>query len=68
MGYRIGTDIGGTFTDLSISQDDVLIGRFKSPTTPNRLSEGVLSCIQLAANSINMTMENLLSDTDVFFD
>nr|MBT4214542.1 hydantoinase/oxoprolinase family protein [Bacteroidota bacterium] len=66
MGYRIGTDIGGTFTDLSISRDDVLIGRFKSPTTPNRLSEGIISCIQLAANSINMTMENLLSDTDVF--
>ena len=29
MGYRIGTDIGGTFTDLSIAKDNVLIGRFQ---------------------------------------
>ena len=66
MGYRIGTDIGGTFTDLSIARDGELVGRFKSPTTPNRLSDGVLSCVQLAADSINITLESLLDDTEVF--
>ena len=66
MGYRIGTDIGGTFTDLSIARDDVLVGRFKSPSTPGRLSEGVMACVQLAADSLALTVEDLLGDTEVF--
>lgn len=66
MGYRIGTDIGGTFTDLSIAKDNVLIGRFKSPSTPGRLSEGILNCVQLAADSLGVTLETLLSETEVF--
>ena len=66
MGFRIATDIGGTFTDLSIARDDVLVGRFKSPSTPGRLSEGVLSCVQLAAESLSLGVEELLADTEVF--
>ena len=49
MTFRIGTDIGGTFTDLSISKDGHLVGRFKSPTTRDNLSYGVIACIELAA-------------------
>ncbi|MGR8949849.1 MAG: hydantoinase/oxoprolinase N-terminal domain-containing protein, partial [Gammaproteobacteria bacterium] len=41
MSYRIGTDIGGTFTDLTVSKGDTLVGTFKSPTTPGHLYEGV---------------------------
>lgn len=66
MAYRIGTDIGGTFTDLSIARDSVLVGRFKSPTTPGRLSDGVLACVQLAADALALTVEDVLSDTEVF--
>ena len=66
MGFRIGTDIGGTFTDLSIARDDELVGRFKSPSTPGRLSEGVMNCVQLAADSLELTVEALLGDTEVF--
>ena len=66
MGYRIGTDIGGTFTDLSIARNGELVGRFKTPTTPKKLSEGIISCVQLAADSLNITLESLLSDTEVF--
>ncbi len=66
MGYRIGTDIGGTFTDLSIARNGELVGRFKAPTTPKKLSEGIISCVQLAADSLNITLESLLSDTEVF--
>ena len=66
MGFRIGTDIGGTFTDLSIARDDELVGRFKSPSTPGRLSEGVMNCVQLAADSLDLTIEQLLGDTEVF--
>lgn len=66
MSYRIGTDIGGTFTDLSIARDDVLVGRFKSPSTPGRLSEGVMDCVQLAADALAISVEQLLGDTEVF--
>ena len=66
MGYRIGTDIGGTFTDLSLARDGILVGRFKSPTTPQKLSEGVLNCVCLAADYVQKSMEELLSETEVF--
>jgi N-methylhydantoinase A len=66
MGYRIGTDIGGTFTDLSIASDGALVGRFKSPSTPGRLSDGVLACVQLAADALGLALEDLLADTETF--
>ena len=66
MGFRIGTDIGGTFTDLSIACDGVLVGRFKSPSTPGRLSAGGMDCVQLAADALALGVEDLLSDTEVF--
>ncbi len=66
MKYRIGTDIGGTFTDLTISQGNELVGKFKSQTTPENLYEGVLDCIDQAATSIGLTSSALLGDTEVF--
>jgi len=66
MKYRIGTDIGGTFTDLTISQGEELVGKFKSPTTPEHLYEGVLDCIEQAAASIDISSSALLADTEVF--
>jgi len=66
MKYRIGTDIGGTFTDLTVSQGDELVGKFKSPTTPEHLYLGVLDCIEQAASSIGLTSSKLLAETEVF--
>ena len=66
MSFSIGTDIGGTFTDLTLSQDGVLVGRFKASTTPDDLAAGVLECIGLAAEHLDLIIETLLSDTEVF--
>ena len=66
MGYRIGTDIGGTFTDLTLSRDGEMVGRFKSPTTPRRLADGVLSCVELAADAVDLSADALLAATEVF--
>ena len=66
MSYRIGTDIGGTFTDLTIADGDKLIGKFKSPTTPGHLYEGVLDCVNQAALSLGINTEQLLAQTAVF--
>lgn len=44
MGYRLGVDVGGTFTDLLLF--DVATGAFwrhKTPSTPHDNSEGILT-------------------------
>jgi N-methylhydantoinase A len=66
MGYRISVDVGGTFTDLTLADEAMLLGRHKSPTTPEDLTQGVLNCLILAGNRLNMGLEELLGNTDVF--
>jgi N-methylhydantoinase A len=51
MAWRIGVDIGGTFTDVALVEEaSGCIGVAKVPTTPDDLAEGVLSALQLAMN------------------
>ena len=48
MGYRLGVDVGGTFTDLLLF--DTATGRFwrhKTPSTPHDSSEGVLDGVRV---------------------
>jgi N-methylhydantoinase A len=49
MAWRIGVDIGGTFTDVALV-DDVSgrIGVAKVPTTPTDLADGVLAALRTA--------------------
>lgn len=45
MKYRVGVDIGGTFTDsISISSDGV-VSTSKALTTPGQLSQGVIDAV-----------------------
>src|SRR5207249_8977615 len=47
MGYRLGVDVGGTFTDLLLSHDESgALHRVKTPSTPADPSEGVLNGIR----------------------
>src|SRR5262245_19971573 len=51
MAWRIGVDIGGTFTDVALVEETSgRIGVAKVPTTPDDLAEGVLSALELATN------------------
>lgn len=44
MGYRLGVDVGGTFTDLLLfNQDSGAFWRHKTPSTPHDSSEGILN-------------------------
>ena len=52
MGYFLGTDVGGTFTDLWVSASDGRTRVFKSPTTKDVLG-GVLDAIRLMRQSGN---------------
>jgi N-methylhydantoinase A len=43
MGYRLGVDVGGTFTDLLLVRDETAdLYRVKVPSTPAEPAEGVL--------------------------
>ena len=49
MAWRIGVDIGGTFTDVAlIDEASGRIGVAKALTTPADFTEGVLSALQMA--------------------
>jgi N-methylhydantoinase A len=67
MGYRVSVDVGGTFTDLVITETDgkVLLGRHKSPTTPEDRTKGVINCLQLAGENLNISLKDLLQQTGV---
>src|SRR3954464_15869807 len=44
MAYRLGVDVGGTFTDLFLTDDgDQRQWRVKTPSTPSDPSQGVLT-------------------------
>ena len=46
MGYRLGIDVGGTFTDLLLFHEETgRIWRAKTPSTPADQSVGVLNGI-----------------------
>ncbi|HXL49500.1 MAG TPA: hydantoinase/oxoprolinase N-terminal domain-containing protein, partial [Xanthobacteraceae bacterium] len=49
MAWRIGIDIGGTFTDVAVVDDaSGHVGVAKVPTTPGDLTEGVLGALDVA--------------------
>ena len=49
MAWRIGIDIGGTFTDVALVDDaSGHIGVAKVPTTPKDLTAGVLCALDMA--------------------
>ncbi|HZT46738.1 MAG TPA: hydantoinase/oxoprolinase family protein [Hyphomicrobiaceae bacterium] len=49
MAWRVGVDIGGTFTDVALIDDTTgRIGVAKVPTTPRDFAEGVLAALEAA--------------------
>jgi N-methylhydantoinase A len=51
MAWRIGIDIGGTFTDVALVDDATgQIGVAKVPTTPGDLTQGVVFALEMAMN------------------
>ena len=49
MAWRVGVDIGGTFTDVALIDDATgQIGVAKVPTTPRDFAQGVLAALEMA--------------------
>ncbi len=65
MAYRIGIDVGGTFTDLVLAAPDGRLVLDKHPTTPHDQSVGVLGGLALLAAREGTSREALLGATDL---
>ncbi|TFG09125.1 MAG: hydantoinase/oxoprolinase family protein [Promethearchaeota archaeon] len=64
--YRIAIDAGGTFTDcVVVDNQNGFIKRYKAPSTPDDYSRGVLDSLQLAADDLNLKIEDFLRMTDL---
>jgi N-methylhydantoinase A/oxoprolinase/acetone carboxylase beta subunit len=56
----LGIDIGGTFTDLVLMDDDGNISTSKAPTTPGELEKGVFDAVAVVAGAQGLAPEELL--------
>src|SRR6516225_309319 len=62
--YRIGIDVGGTFTDLVAVDDFGRATLAKVPSTPEDPSIGVLDGLKLLADTLGIELAPLLSETE----
>lgn len=65
MGYRIGIDVGGTFTDFLLIASDGGFVVDKNFTTPRDESEGVVAGLSRLADRAGITLRELLAETDL---
>lgn len=66
MASYIGTDIGGTFTDLVLLSDAGDVRIFKALTTPDDRTRGVLDAMELAAEALDVSSEALVQELAYF--
>ena len=65
MGFYLGTDVGGTFTDLWVAQSGGRMRVFKSPTTPDVMS-GVIHAMHLATEHFELSFEDFCAQIERF--
>lgn len=66
MGYRIGVDVGGTFTDVICVTPDGEVVLDKTPSTLEDQSIGVMNGLTQLATRFEVTLADLCGDIDVF--
>ncbi len=62
--YRIGIDVGGTFTDLVAVDDSGKATLAKVPSTPDDPSVGVVAGLDLLAETLGTELAALLAETE----
>ena len=60
--YRVGVDIGGTFTDVVVADEAGSVVRAKALTTPDDYTECVTNSIANAATELGIDLEQLMSE------
>ena len=63
--YRIGIDVGGTFTDFVVAQEGQPPRYFKTSSTPHDPSEGVMTGLRDVADAYGLSPEDLLVSTEI---
>ena len=63
--YKIGIDVGGTFTDFVVADEKGQPRFFKTHSTPDDPSVGVIAGLREAAAEYGLALEQLLGDTDM---
>ena len=63
--YVIGIDVGGTFTDFVVAQEGQPPRYFKTASTPNDPSEGLMTGLGDAAASHDLSLEDFLAAADM---
>lgn len=66
MPYYTGTDIGGTFTDCVVMDDQGRMTVTKTPSSPENFAEGLIDALGEAASSLDLSIEDLLANTRLF--
>jgi N-methylhydantoinase A len=64
--WRIGVDVGGTFTDMVLRDGAGAVHIFKAPSVPADPSQGVLGVLRLAARQLDLPLTALLRDCALF--
>jgi N-methylhydantoinase A len=64
--WRIGVDVGGTFTDLVLADAAGALFTFKSPTDVANPAAGVMAAVALAAAGLGRKVEDVLGGCRVF--
>ena len=57
--YRIGVDIGGTFTDIVVARDDGLIETRKVPSTPDDYSRGIAAALKTLITDFDTSADRI---------
>ena len=65
MSKYVCVDVGGTFTDAAVLDENGEVNVFKSPTTPHDWTEGILGALKVAAEHYNQDFEEFLKDISV---
>ncbi|MET9387404.1 hydantoinase/oxoprolinase family protein [Streptomyces sp. NPDC002928] len=66
MSYRIAVDIGGTFTDCVVVDDQDRRYVSKALTRYGALEDGVLEAVEVIASELGMPLQDLLARTETF--
>jgi N-methylhydantoinase A len=64
MSYRVGVDIGGTFTDMLVTDESGGARLYKSPTTPQDPSIGLVETFERAARDHELGLDDFLSKVE----
>lgn len=63
--FRVGVDVGGTFTDLVLVDARGATQAFKAPSVPSDPTAGVLAAISLAADAVGTSVEAFMKNTSL---